>query len=68
LKKSAASLKKLVSQEQVFWDETVGVRSNHWLMQASRGDSGFFINYGFVDGKDSIMERHILTNLCRFFF
>lgn len=51
LKKSAASLKKLVSQEQVFWDETVGVRSNHWLMQASRGDSGFFINYGFADGK-----------------
>ncbi|KAI8344236.1 subunit 17 of mediator complex-domain-containing protein [Chlamydoabsidia padenii] len=49
LKKSAASLKKLVTQEQVFWDEAVRVRSNHWLMQASRGDSGFFINYGFAD-------------------
>ncbi|KAI8088975.1 subunit 17 of mediator complex-domain-containing protein [Halteromyces radiatus] len=53
LKKSAASLKKLVDQEQGFWEEAVRVRSNHWLMQASQnpstGESGFLIRYGFTD-------------------
>ncbi|ORZ24682.1 subunit 17 of mediator complex-domain-containing protein [Absidia repens] len=49
LKKSAASLKTMVEEEQEFWDQAVCVRSNHWLMQASGNTSGLWISYGFKD-------------------
>ncbi|ORZ22626.1 subunit 17 of mediator complex-domain-containing protein [Absidia repens] len=60
LKKSAASLKKLVDHEQSFWDEAVHLRSNHWLMQASSnsstGEVGISINYGFKDAGSPFTE------------
>lgn len=50
LKKSAASLSKLVEKEQVFWDEALDLRRNNWMIQAPAGaaaGSSFLIDYGF---------------------
>ncbi|CAO3596210.1 unnamed protein product [Absidia cylindrospora] len=59
LKKSAASLKTMVEEEQEFWDQAVCVRSNHWLMQASGNTSGLWISYGFNDvGSDFLEACH----------
>ncbi|CAO3594590.1 unnamed protein product [Absidia cylindrospora] len=63
LKKSAASLKKLVDYEKSFWDEAVHLRSNHWLMQSSSntstGETGLSINYGFKDAGSPFTEISI---------
>ncbi|ORX58704.1 hypothetical protein DM01DRAFT_1381378 [Hesseltinella vesiculosa] len=53
LKKAASNLQSLVDEEQAFWEKAILVRRNHWLMQASTnastGESGFLVRYGFTD-------------------
>ncbi|KAF7728673.1 hypothetical protein EC973_005710 [Apophysomyces ossiformis] len=55
LKTSATSLRKIVDEEQAFWEEALELRRNNWLMQSSGTSAGagnpaaFLVQYGFTD-------------------
>ncbi|KAI9030150.1 subunit 17 of mediator complex-domain-containing protein [Phycomyces nitens] len=58
LKASASNLRKLVENENSFWEEALDLRRNHWLMQANSshstlGNAGagptYLVQYGFTD-------------------
>ncbi|KAL0076399.1 subunit 17 of mediator complex-domain-containing protein [Phycomyces blakesleeanus] len=58
LKASASNLRKLVENENSFWEEALDLRRNHWLMQANSsppipGMTGtgptYLVQYGFTD-------------------
>ncbi|KAG0164754.1 RNA polymerase II mediator complex subunit [Apophysomyces sp. BC1034] len=55
LKTSALSLRRIVDDEQAFWEEALELRRNNWLMQSSGASSStgnpasFRVQYGFTD-------------------
>ncbi|GAA5808183.1 hypothetical protein MFLAVUS_001568 [Mucor flavus] len=61
LKKSAASLKKIVEKEEVFWEEALDIRRNNWLMQANPqpGGSSISVQYGFAEVGSDFNEASV---------
>lgn len=59
MKSSAANLKKMVQEEQGFWQDALELRRNNWLMQAGAvsnmaaagSATSFLVRYGYTDCK-----------------
>ncbi|KAI9482864.1 MAG: subunit 17 of mediator complex-domain-containing protein [Benjaminiella poitrasii] len=66
LKQSAESFKLLVEKEEVFWNEALDLRRNHWpLLAATHTNQGniagsmFLVQYGFTDAGSNFSEMAV---------